>query len=52
MLNVDTLDDRAAFPHPGNARDYDAETVADRIARRKARWTPTRVQGWTPSPHP
>ncbi|WP_375688355.1 GFA family protein [Pseudooceanicola sp. LIPI14-2-Ac024] len=47
VLNIDTLDDRAAFVHPGDPRDYDAEDAAARIARRKARWTPTVLDGWS-----
>lgn len=47
VLNVDILDTRADFPHPGDPRDYDHEDVTTRIARRRARWTPTTLQGWT-----
>jgi hypothetical protein len=41
-VNVNCLDD----PHPGLSAEpmvYDAEDPGDRIARRLARWTPTRI---------
>jgi hypothetical protein len=46
VLNVDTLDDRALFTSEPTMRDYDAEDRERRIARRKARWCPTRLVGW------
>jgi hypothetical protein len=30
----------------GEAMVYDAESAAERVARRKARWTPTRMDAW------
>jgi hypothetical protein len=49
-LNIDTLDDRALFTDPGAPRQYDHETVPERIARRRARWTPTRLRNFPPLP--
>lgn len=44
-MNMDLLDDRAQFTQPAEPRDYGAETAAERVARRKARWTPTDLVG-------
>lgn len=49
VLNIDTLKARAEFTGPLEPRVYDAEDAGARIARRKARWTPTRLIGW-PAP--
>jgi hypothetical protein len=49
VVNIDTLDQRAAFTGTPVARDYDAEDRAGRIARRKARWCPTTLVGWPAS---
>jgi hypothetical protein len=46
VINVDTLDDRALFTRTPEARDYSAEDREVRIARRKARWSPTALTGW------
>jgi hypothetical protein len=46
VLNVDTLDDRALFTVEPTMHDYSAEDRESRIARRKARWCPTRLVGW------
>lgn len=46
VINIDTLDDRALFAREPQARDYSAEDQHGRIARRKARWTPTTLIGW------
>jgi hypothetical protein len=46
VLNVDTLDDRALFTLEPTMHDYSAEDREKRIARRKARWCPTRLAGW------
>ena len=46
VINIDTLDDRALFTRVPEARDYSAEDQQGRIARRKARWTPTTLIGW------
>jgi hypothetical protein len=46
VINVDTLEDRALFTRPPEARDYSAENREGRIARRKARWRPTTRIGW------
>ncbi|AOO81737.1 GFA family protein [Bosea vaviloviae] len=45
-LNIDVLDERAAFTRPAEPRDFSAEAVEGRIARRKARWIPTKLVGW------
>ncbi len=44
-LNVNVLEARAAFTQAPARVDYDAETVAERIARRRRAWTPTVVRG-------
>jgi hypothetical protein len=46
VINIDTLDDRALFTREPQPRDYSAEDQQGRIARRKARWTPTTLIGW------
>jgi hypothetical protein len=43
-LNVNALDDRAAFTSPAEPVSYDAEGPEDRVARRRARWTPAEVR--------
>jgi len=40
VLNVRACDDPGRFAGAPAAMDYDAETPADRLARRRARWTP------------
>ncbi len=50
VMNISTLADRSAFTHPGNLSDYDAETVAERLARRRAGWMPARLTGWPELP--
>jgi hypothetical protein len=49
VINIDTLSDRALFTRAPEPRDYGAEDHASRIARRKARWIPTKLVGW-PTP--
>ena len=49
VINVDTLDDRAVFTRAPEPRDYSTEDREGRIARRKARWCPTRLVGWSTS---
>jgi hypothetical protein len=46
VINIDTLSDRALFTQAPQPRDYSTEDRASRIARRKARWTPTTLVGW------
>jgi hypothetical protein len=46
VINVDTLDDRALFTGPPEARDFSAENREGRVARRKARWCPTALVDW------
>lgn len=48
-INIDTLDDRLNFTGPVEPRDFDSEDRAGRVARRKARWTPTVLRGWPTS---
>jgi hypothetical protein len=45
-INIDVLDERASFTRPAEARDFSAEDVALRTARRKARWSPTTLVNW------
>lgn len=46
VVNIDALDDRAAFTGPLEPRVYDAEDRKARIERRKARWCPTTLVNW------
>jgi hypothetical protein len=46
VINIDTLDDRVLFNREPQLRDFSAEDEQGRIARRKARWTPTTLIGW------
>ena len=39
-VNVNTFRERPALDHPIVAHNFDADGVAQRLARRKARWTP------------
>lgn len=43
IVNIRTLQDGAKFTQQPAAAVYDAETTNDRIARRKAKWTPAQV---------
>lgn len=40
VVNLNTLDDAAGFRQSPVAVSYDGETEEERIARRKAKWTP------------
>jgi hypothetical protein len=42
-LNANTLEDRAAFTQRPSPVSYDAETAAERLARRRRAWTPATV---------
>jgi hypothetical protein len=44
VLNARVLDDRAAFTRPPVPSDYEGETAAERIARRRRSWTPATVR--------
>jgi hypothetical protein len=46
VVNVDILDERAEFTAIPTPRDYSAESADERIARRKAKWTPTTLLDW------
>ncbi len=43
-LNVNALEDRAAFTQAPQPVDYDAETAESRIGRRRRAWTPAKVR--------
>jgi len=43
IVNIHALADGSRFSAVPIAADYDAETTADRIARRKQMWTPAEV---------
>jgi hypothetical protein len=43
VVNVNSLDDRAAFTRAPDAMDYDGETTEARLARRAVRWMPAVV---------
>lgn len=45
-INIDALEDRGSFTRQAEARDFSAEDVASRIARRKARWCSTTLVNW------
>jgi hypothetical protein len=45
VTNVNSLTDRADFPPVSAFPDHAEETVAARIARRMANWTPAIVHG-------
>lgn len=45
-LNIDAVDERARFTRPAEARDFSGESIAGRLERRKARWTPTELVDW------
>jgi len=44
VININCLDDRAAFTRQPVSVDHDQETTEDRVARRAANWTPATVQ--------
>lgn len=46
VINIDSLDDRAMFTAQAEPRDFSGENRSSRIARRKARWSPTTLAGW------
>jgi hypothetical protein len=48
VINIDILDERALFTSPAEPRNYDAEDREARVARRKARWCPTKTVGFDP----
>ncbi|MBV9862972.1 MAG: aldehyde-activating protein [Alphaproteobacteria bacterium] len=43
VVNVNSLDDRAAFTRVPIAMDYEGETEAMRLARRAVNWMPARL---------
>jgi hypothetical protein len=50
VINVNALDARAEFlANELKVADFDAETLEQRLARRKARWTPVRSFDVTPA---
>jgi hypothetical protein len=44
VINVNCLDDRAAFVRQPAPVDHDGETTEDRLARRAANWTPANIR--------
>jgi hypothetical protein len=44
VVNVNSLDDRAAFTMMPSAPDYDGETTEARLARRAANWMPAIIR--------
>jgi hypothetical protein len=45
VLNLNALDERARFVQPAQPMDYDGESLEERLARRRERWTPAEVRG-------
>jgi hypothetical protein len=43
-INVNALDDRDRFTQPATGKDYDNEPADQRMARRRADWTPTVIR--------
>jgi hypothetical protein len=43
-INVNALDDRDCFTQPATSKDYDNEPAHQRMARRRADWTPTIIK--------
>jgi hypothetical protein len=43
VINVNALDDRAAFTQPPSVMNYDGETTEARLARRAENWMPARI---------
>jgi hypothetical protein len=44
VINVNSLDDRAAFTAVPESTDYDGEATETRLARRAQRWMPVSVR--------
>ena len=44
VVNVNILDDQAPFARVPETMNYEHESAAERIARRKVKWTPTEVR--------
>lgn len=44
VVNVNVFDDQAPFARDAETMNYEHESAVERIARRKAKWTPTEVQ--------
>ena len=49
VVNVNCLDDRAAFTQTPAAPDYDGEATDDRLARRANNWMPVTVAAPSPA---
>jgi hypothetical protein len=45
VLDLNALDDRARFVQPAQPMDYEGEALEERMARRRAGWTPATVRG-------
>ena len=50
IVNVNILDDKAPFEREPEIMNYEHESPAERIARRKAKWTPAEVKVAASSP--
>jgi predicted ester cyclase len=48
-LNVNVLDDRAAFTRPPESVSFEGESAAERMARRRRAWTPAVVREGSPA---
>jgi hypothetical protein len=44
VVNINCLNDRAAFTQLPNATNYDGETEASRLSRRATNWMPATVE--------
>ncbi len=40
VINVNALDERAAFERPPEIMNYEGESADERLARRRVKWTP------------
>lgn len=49
VINVNCLDDRAAFTQPPASPNYDGEATETRLDRRSSNWMPAVKIGFTPS---
>jgi hypothetical protein len=43
VVNVNALDDRTAFARMPSVMNYEGETAEQRMARRRVKWTPARL---------
>jgi hypothetical protein len=45
VLDVNALDDRARFTQPPAPMDFEGESLEERLARRRDKWTPAELRG-------